>query len=165
LIRRSNRWHLIGTAVFEHERQPCRLDYEVLCDARWRTTSAKVQGWLGRHALDIETSVDETGRWSLNGTHVPETTGCIDVDLNFSPSTNLLPIRRLNLDVGQEADVSAAWLRFPSFRLERLDQRYRRLAERSYKYESAGGSFTAEIEVDDAGFVTRYGFWQAEAAV
>ena len=44
----------------------------------------------------------------------------------------------------------AAWLRFPSFRLEVLEQTYRRLADRRYRYESAGGSFAAELDVDDA---------------
>ena len=39
--------------------------------------------------------------------------GCRDIDLNFSPSTNVLPIRRLSLDVGDQAAVRAAWLRFP----------------------------------------------------
>lgn len=37
---------------------------------------------------------------------------CVDIDLNFSPSTNLLPIRRFDLSVGASAIVRAAWLRF-----------------------------------------------------
>jgi hypothetical protein len=87
------------------------------------------------------------------------------VDLNFSPSTNLLPIRRLELAVGEEGPAAAAWLRFPSLRLERLDQTYRRLGERAYRYESADGAFRRDIEVDEAGLVTRYpGLWETEAA-
>jgi hypothetical protein len=38
--------------------------------------------------------------------------GCLDIDLGFSPSTNLLPIRRLTLAVGEAATVRAAWLPF-----------------------------------------------------
>ena len=88
----------------------------------------------------------------------------IDLDLNFSPSTNLLPIRRLGLVVGQEAAVQAAWLRFPSFTLEPLAQRYRRLDATTYRYESAGGEFVTELRVNAAGFVTRYpAYWDAEA--
>ncbi len=60
----------------------------------------------------------------------------------------------------QEAKVRAAWLRFPSFALEPLDQLYRRTGEAAYRYESAGGAFVAELEVNGVGFVTRYpGFW------
>ena len=95
----------------------------------------------------------------MNGEHVPPVEGCIDVDLNFSPSTNLLPIRRLNLGIGDEATVRAAWLRFPTFTLEPLDQSYSRIAENRYQYKSA--SFTAEITVNEAGLVLEYGVWKA----
>ena len=94
-----------------------------------------------------------------------ETRLTVDIDLNFSPSTNLLPIRRLGLAVGAEAPVTAAWLRFPSFALEPLAQTYRRLSIGAYRYESGGGAFTADLEVDDAGLVTRYpGFCEVEGA-
>jgi uncharacterized protein len=74
-----------------------------------------------------------------------------------------LPIRRLALDIGQDAEVHAAWLRFPGFALERLTQVYRRLSATTYRYESARGRFVTELEVNEAGFVTRYpGFWQVE---
>ncbi len=89
--------------------------------------------------------------------------GCIDLDLNFSPSTNLLPIRRLALTVGETADVRAAWLRFPSFKLEPLPQQYRRIGETTYRYESAGGQFIADLKVNRSGFVVDYpSIWQAE---
>jgi hypothetical protein len=45
--------------------------------------------------------------------------GCVNIDLNFSPSTNLLPIRRLDLSVGASAIVRAAWLRFPGMNVQR----------------------------------------------
>ena len=83
--------------------------------------------------------------------------GCIDLDLNFSPSTNLLPIRRLDLAIGTEAKVRAAWLRFPDFTLEPLDQLYRRTDLASYRYESGGGTFVTELRVTEAGFVAHYG--------
>jgi len=60
--------------------------------------------------------------------------------------------------------VRAAWLRFPSFALEPLEQSYRRVTESRYRYESAGARFVAELEVNAAGFVTLYpGFCHVEA--
>ncbi|MGH9318200.1 MAG: putative glycolipid-binding domain-containing protein, partial [Thermoanaerobaculia bacterium] len=57
----------------------------------------------------------------------------------------------------------AAWLRFPSFRLEPLEQLYRRVDAATYRYESAGGKFVADLEVNAAGLVTSYpNFWRAE---
>lgn len=132
---RDSGWSLTGTAVFAQDEQPCRLDYQVLCDSNWLTSSGSVSGRVG----------DET--------------------VAFSPSTNLLPIRRLGLGVGEEATVQAAWLRFPSFRLEPLEQLYRRIDVATYRYQSAGGKFSAELQVNEAGFVTRYpDFWQAEGS-
>lgn len=163
LFRRDERWHLAGTAVFAHGEEPCRLDYHVVCDAAWRTVSAMVAGWVGEKEIEVEIAVDGAGRWRMNGEERPAVAGCVDLDLNFSPSTNLLPIRRLGLAVGGEAEVRAAWLRFPSFTLEPLPQRYRRLGERTYRYESAGGRFVRDLPVNAAGFVTRYpDFWEAE---
>ncbi|MGH2399357.1 MAG: putative glycolipid-binding domain-containing protein [bacterium] len=163
LSSRDSQQHLAGTAVFVYEGKPCRLDYLVVCSAGWQSLSGRVSGWIGPRTVDVGLVVDPRRRWRLNGEERPEVMGCIDLDLNFSPSTNLLPIRRLNLAVGEEARVRAAWLRFPSLTLEPLDQLYRRTKASTYRYESAGGSFAAELTVNDAGFVTRYpNFWQVE---
>ena len=165
LIERDGDWHLSGTAVFTDERGPCRLDYAVVCDAAWRTRSGQVRGWVGDRDVRIEVTVHDPRGWLIDGAECRPVAGGVDLDLNFSPSTNLLPIRRLDLSVGEEAEVRAAWLRFPSFALEPLVQRYRRLAEHRYRYESGGGSFVAELRVNRAGFVTHYpDLWQIEPA-
>jgi uncharacterized protein len=156
-------WELAGTAVFGHEGKPCCLGYRIVCDPEWRTRSVEVEGWLGAEAVRVEARVDPAGRWRVGDREEAGIAGCVDADLNFSPSTNLLPIRRLNLDVGEEKDVRAAWLRFPSFRFEPLEQSYRRLSPGRYRYRSAGGRFETELDVDENGFVTRYpDFWERE---
>jgi len=164
MFTKDSRWHVEGTALFSHEQRPCRLDYQVICDAAWRTLSARVEGWLGEIIVGIQIRIEPDQRWWLNDVEQLEVMGCIDVDLNFSPSTNTLPIRRLNLDIGETAEVNAAWLRFPSFRLERLSQQYHRLSETAYRYESGGGQFVAELKVNSSGFVVDYsGLWRSEA--
>src|SRR4030095_6765301 len=156
-------WHLEGTAVFSHLHQPCRLSYFVVCDKEWNTTRASVSGWVAETAVDIDLVVDREHRWRLNGIEQPAVAGCVDIDLNFSPSTNLLPIRRLNLEVGATGAVRAAWLRFPSFAVEPLYKSYTRLESRLYRYESAGGRFVAEVTVDETGLVVNYGdIWSRE---
>ena len=154
-------WLLEGTALFAYEGQPCRLDYRIGCDAGWLTRWGRVSGWLGAAAVELALEAGGSGGWALNGRPVPGLAGCLDLDLNFSPVTNLLPIRRLNLAVGEAAEVRAAWLRFPEFSLEPLEQVYRRTGPGSYRYESGGGAFVRALEVNAAGFVTRYpGFWE-----
>jgi uncharacterized protein len=155
-------WQLEGAAAFLHETEPCRLDYVITCDSDWSSRRATVNGWIGTRVIDT-TIEAANGVWTMNGAEQNQVAGCTDVDLNFSPSTNLLPIRRLNLDVGQSADVRTAWLRFPSFALELLEQRYTRVAEDRVRYESFTTDFTAELRVSPNGFVLDYeNIWRAE---
>jgi uncharacterized protein len=96
---------------------------------------------------------------------IPAVAGCLDVDLAFTPATNILPLRRLSLAVGESREMTAAWVRFPDLSVEPLAQRYTRLDERRVRYESRDGSFTAELEVDELGLVVRYKpLWERVAA-
>jgi hypothetical protein len=90
----------------------------------------------------------------------------MDVDLGLSPITNMLPIRRLKLAVGGAAKVRAAWLRFPELEFEVLEQRYVRTSDCTYAYESDGGQFRAELEVDRMGIVVRYDrYWLGSVTI
>lgn len=105
LVRQQGGWELAGSAVFAHEGQPARLDYLVVCDAGWRTRSVRILGWVGSTPVALELQADGAHRWQLNAAECPTVAGCLDVDLGFSPATNLLPIRRLGLPVDGAADV------------------------------------------------------------
>ena len=108
---------LTGTAIFADGGAPCRLDYQVFCDRQWRTHSGSVVGWCGGKEVRLEILALGQQRWQLNGAEVPEVHGCVDLDLGFTPATNLLSLRRLGLEVGGEAPVRAAWLELPQFAL------------------------------------------------
>ena len=158
-------WQLVGVAVLAYEGQACRLDYLIACDPHWVTRSAMVTGWVGDRTIRTTVVRDGDGQWQLNGRAIEDVAGCQDIDLHFSPSTNLLPIRRLELAVGATAGVRAAWLRFPSFALEPLEQTYTRVDTQRYRYESGGGRFVADVTVDEAGLVINYGeIWSREVA-
>jgi hypothetical protein len=164
LFSTDGQWQLSGAAVFSHDQKPCCLQYSVVSDTNWKTVRAKVAGWVGKDAVELEITVGPDLKWRMNGVEKPDVKGCIDVDLNFTPATNLLPIRRLNLAVDEAAKVKAAWLRFPDFELEPLSQVYKRLDESTYHYESGGGSFVSQLKVNAVGFVTDYaGLFRAEA--
>ena len=165
LQRLGDGWRLDGAAVFLDAAGPCRFDYVVDCDETFRTSVARVAGWKGAQPVAIEIHADADRHWTLNGRHVPEVTGCEDVDLSITPATNLLPIRRLSLAPGARARVRAAWLSFPELTLAPLDQVYEHVSGGRYRYESGGGSFTAELESRPDGFVTHYsGLWIAETS-
>ena len=163
ISRNRSGWSIEGTTILVYRSDFCKMDYSISCDNVWKTKSAKVNGFVGDQIIAAEILVDEQNNWKLNGHEVPEVRDCLDIDLNFSPVTNTLPIHRLNLAVSEKATVRAAWLRFPSFLLEPLEQVYERTAERKYRYESNGGSFQADLEIDDTGIVVSYAnLWQIE---
>lgn len=154
---------LYGTAIFVYEGKRCCLEYLIECDADGETVTAEIVGEAGDDIIEIEISVDGDGNWTLDGQQIPAVKGCIDIDLNFSPATNTLPVRRLGLEVGESAEVSAAWLRFPGFKLEKLVQTYTRLSENTYRYESGDGAFKRDITVNEYGLVTEYpNYWMEE---
>jgi hypothetical protein len=159
-LRRATRgWVLEGVAVFVHEHEPCRLDYRVRTDEQWRTRDASLSGWIASRSLEIDVELDADGRWTQNDVDCPAVVGCVDVDLGFSPATNTLPIRRLDLAVGQSAVVHGAWLPFPLLELCVREQPYTPTSAHAYMYEA--GTFRAEIEVDELGVVRGYsGLWQ-----
>jgi uncharacterized protein len=163
LIEQDGTAVLEGSAVFVELGKPCRLDYAVTCDTRGLTRAATVHGWLGSSPIRVDIAADADQNWTLNGVPYASVDGCADIDLSFSPSTNMLSIRRLLPKIGQRVNVRAAWLRFPECSLEPLDQIYERMTESTYRYESVGNSFEVYLKVNDAGFVTCYpGLWQEE---
>ena len=153
-------WRLSGAAVFLYDGEPVELHYRIQCDAAWRTIDTVIRGWVGGRSVQHRATAQD-GVWHLDGATAPAVAGCIDVDLGFSPSTNLLPIRRLGLAVGESAEVRAAWLPFPALAFEPLPQVYTRLGETTYHYRSAGGRFERTLEVAPSGLVTAYpGLWE-----
>lgn len=158
-------WRLTGTAMFRAEEQPCHLNYEVHCDPSWRTRSASVLGWFGRTPVKLTLEVLPGERWTLNGQKQgEEVEGLIDIDLGFTPSTNLIQLRRLSLAVGEEGEAPVAYLHFPEFTLGRLEHRYRRVALDKYDYQAPRFDYAAVLQVSGMGFVTDYpGLWALEA--
>ncbi len=156
-------WQLEGTAVFRHDGVPARLTYHVACDLAWCTQQGDVHGWLGLQSVEFSIARTSGGVWTLNGAVVPGLESCVDLDLDFTPATNLLPLRRLALAEGQAADALAAWLNMSARTLEVLPQRYERRAEATYWYEAPSVDYAALLEVTPIGFIRRYpSMWETE---
>ena len=155
LSRTAAGWRLAGVAVAIFDGTPLRADYVVECDESWHTreTMLSVDTNGAKRQLHIVAAGD--GVWTANGQAVDGVRDSIDVDLNVTPATNTLSLRRLNLAIGASAEVVAAWVRFPELTVEPLWQRYTRLSEERYGYESDGG-FTSELIADDLGLVIAY---------
>lgn len=157
-------WQLDGRAVFVHEGLPAQLGYSLTCDRSWRTQHGEVSGWIGSEELAFAITRSPDGVWTRNGAVVPGLDGCVDLDLGFTPATNLVQIHRVALAEGQAADVPVAWLDVSSGTLDVLLQRYERRSASTYWYEAPRFNYAALLEVDAVGFVRRYpGLWEAPA--
>jgi uncharacterized protein len=152
---------------------PVLVHYAVALAADWSTRVVEIKMRSGDaiKPQELRLTVGPEQRWrierepsqdeSMPQDDLEALHGFIDVDLGFTPATNSLPIRRLDPAIGETVAVTAAWVGFPELTIEPLPQTYTRLAERRYRYESAGGAFVTGIEVDDLGLVTTYeGGWR-----
>jgi uncharacterized protein len=175
--REPDGWRLHGIVLTEVATAPVLVHYAVALATDWSTRVVEIamRSGAASEPRTLKLTVAPDQRWQIErepglepampADDVVTLHGLVDVDLGFSPVTNTLPIRRLEPAIGEAIAVTAAWVRFPELTVEPLSQRYIRLAERRYRYESAGGAFVAEIEVDDLGLVTTYeGGWRRIAA-
>jgi hypothetical protein len=161
LLQERDGWLLRGTILTLVDQQATEARYELSCDSAWRTKRADILVRQANHGPVLKIYAED-GRWYENGCENATVRGCVDIDLEWSPATNTLPIRRLPLAVGASSGpLQMAWVRFPGLTLEPLTQHYQRLSERTYRYSSHGGDFSARIGVDEDGLVLDYeGLWQ-----
>lgn len=153
---------LEGTALLALRRTPLEARYRVTTDEHWRTRVADVLVTSPDSEDRVTLIADGEGHWTMGPRPLHSVAGCLDVDLGFTPATNTLPIRRLDLPVGEHAQLDVAWVAFPSLRVGRSSQRYERLDRLRWRYRS--GDFSADLLVGDEGLVREYeGLWSAIA--
>jgi len=131
-----------------------RFSYELVCAADWSFRSLRLESASAGRAVEIES--DGNGDWTVDGEWRSDLDEAIDIDLSGSPFTNTLPIRRLGLAIDDEADLVMAYLDFEELTVLPDTQRYTRLDEDLYRYDSLDSDFTRDITVDAAGFVLEY---------
>lgn len=83
------------------------------------------------------------------------------MDINMTPSTNTLPIRRLNPGLNKPIVTTAGWVQFPRMKIQPVKQTYTKLGPHTYTYSA--GSFKTRIKLDHAGLVEDYPpFWKRQ---
>ncbi|QGY00019.1 hypothetical protein EI983_17780 [Roseovarius faecimaris] len=161
LARTSGGWMLVGHARFHDADGFAALDYVVRCDDGWHTLSADISGTHEDKTIHLALH-REAGEWVLNDEPQPQVSGALDVDLSFTPATNLMPLRRLQDGTEHDLRTRAAWLRYPACELAPLDQVYT-FKGRQVLYAARQTGYETELSVDDSGFVTLYpGLWDGE---
>ena len=125
-----------------------RVDYVLRTDADWRTRVFEARSVAaGGEVRSAELGADDLGE------------GVVDVDLGFSPLTNLMPVRRSGLAERDGAeDFVMAWISVPELEVTGSEQRYEHVRPGVVRYVDRGPfeGFTAELELDEDGLVVRY---------
>jgi uncharacterized protein len=148
-------WRFSGMIVAKFQNDPFGAHYEILVDKAFKTRTLTVEKTDASRTVRLEIEL-RNRVWMVDGKRRTNLGKCTDLDMEASPVTNTIPIRRTVMKIGERVDLTAAWVRFPSLRVEPLEQIYERIGARKYRYRSASG-FSAELDVDSFGLVTRYG--------
>ncbi|RLV55522.1 hypothetical protein D9V41_10545 [Aeromicrobium phragmitis] len=133
--------------------------YSVTTTPDWQFRSLT----LNSHERELQVDFDGV-RWCVNHEERSDLADATEVDLSVSPFSNTLPIRRLALAPGDRADILTAYVTVPDLVVTTDPQRYTRLSEDEYLYESRDSDFSRTISVDADGLVVTYpGLFQQEA--
>jgi hypothetical protein len=135
--------------------QHFEIYYRIECDTDWRTRYVSVADTLTLRSLELHVTPDR--HWvSDDGSVIPELDGALDVDISATPLSNSLPVRRLDLEVGESAEIVTAWIDVPALHVQADPQRYTRLLPNVYRYQSLDSDFTRDVVFDDDDFVVQY---------
>jgi len=134
-------WRADSAAVMLLPGGPQRVSYRIT------PTRVEVNGLILEH--------DGEGNWRNR----PELDGCREVDISTTPLTNTLPIDRLKLSPGESREIRAVYIELPLLTVSVMPQRYTRLGDNLYRYQSEG--FQADLTVDEHNIVVDYpGLWR-----
>ncbi len=162
LIQQSDGWNLEGSAIFRHQDGPANLLYSLRCEANWRTVWGRVRGYIGQRAID-HVVVHEGSNWMLDDVTIPGMDHLQDLDLSFTPATNLQQLRRVAISENETVRLPVAWLDVGAGNLSELPQIYERRGAHAFWYEAPSVGYEGLLELAPNGFVRSYPrLWQEE---
>jgi uncharacterized protein len=152
---------LVGSSAAVEEGDAWGIRYEIAVASDWTTRSARVTSLTRGGDAEVLLEADGAGAWRIDGRAAPELDGLLDVDLEGSVCTNLLPVHRLALAVDERAVASAAYVRARDLSVERLDQTYRRITDaddggQRYDYASPRFNYEAVLVYAPDGLIRDY---------
>ncbi len=150
-----NGFAIAGSIIAVQDEEPLGVTYDIRCDRDWSAQAVAIEQKSGGVSRSLR--LDRNGRgWLVDGVPDARLDGCAEPDLGLTPSTNALAIRRLSLEIGQAAEITCAWVKFPALSVEPSVQRYERLAERAFRYTNVASGFTAVVTVDELALPVSY---------
>lgn len=162
LERVDGGWRLAGAAIFCGKKGPTFLSYAVRCDAQWRTVSGRIGGFVGEQTVDFAVA-HQGSAWTLDGVPVPGLDHLVDLDLSFTPATNLQQIKRVPIAAKESVSLPVAWFDVDAGTLSELPQIYERRGPNSLWYRAPSVGYEGLLELAPNGFIRNYpNLWSAE---
>jgi len=133
-----------------------RLRYTIETDGAWRTTRAQATLEIGATQRKLDLRRDTQGNWSVNGAPRPDLEGCLEIDLEATPLTNTLALKRLGLEPNRPKPMRTAYITIPSLQVRVDEQEYTQLSPTKFRYRGLSTGFESEVENDADQLVVDY---------
>jgi uncharacterized protein len=162
---RADGWRLEGTAVFRHENGPANIAYAIRCDGHWHSVSGRIAGFIGERVIDYIVAREDRV-WRLNGTALSGLGHLSDLDLGFTPATNIQQLRRVAIAENETVQLPVAWLDVDAGTLTELPQVYERRGPATFWYQAPSFGYEGLLELASNGFIRSYpNLWEGERSL
>lgn len=144
--------------------RPYRLNYKLKLESNWQARKALFEVSTVDGTVSRMLRTDGIGHWRDDTSALlTDLDGCLDIDIEATPFTAMLPIRRLKHTAGQHHDINVIYVEVPTLGFSSVRQRYACLeplkpgvAGGRYVHKGPIGEFQAELAVDLDGIVVDY---------
>ncbi|HTE25133.1 putative glycolipid-binding domain-containing protein [Flavitalea sp.] len=144
----------------EVEGIPVHIEYQLKIDSTWKVSFIFIK-LISDTEQEIRLSSSTAGGWQADGVNMPGLDACTVPDISFTPFTNTLAIKRLDLQIGEQSEITVLYFDLPELMPKPMRQRYTRLDDRVYMYENVDSDFKAVLNIDEQAFVVDYpGLWK-----
>lgn len=135
------------------------VEYIIKLDNKWHVLEFELTAQIGNKPANHYAMSNKQGLWTDNsGKEYTEFKGCDYIDITLTPFTNSLPINGLLFSEGERHQIDVIYIDVMDNDMRKDRQRYTKLNNFKYRFENdfADQPFTADIDVDENGFVTFY---------
>ncbi len=133
-----------------------RIKYRIRANEYWETTFFEIKTQVDNIVEIIDFRKEGKKSWYLNGRPDGKFNGCIDIDISLTPFTNSLPINRLKLSEKESKQFKVLYVDVLGRKMMPVHQKYTKLSQTDYKFETVPNDFESVIAVDDLGLVVKY---------
>lgn len=153
-------YHFDSIIIRKLEDKVIRVFYQLVCDTSWKFRKLELT-IDGNTKKSLSLNIDKSGLWyDDKGAWYQQLKGCIDPDISLTPSTNALPINRLNLNEGEAKEIKVAYINLPELTVSPVRQSYKCISKNEdggiYLYKNYDSGVEAEIQVGKDSFVVNY---------